>query len=466
MTEVAVIGGGISGLSAAWQLLQCGIPFTLYESSSRLGGMIGTETRDGYLLERGPSTLLAVSPKVMSFVTALGLSDRIVLPSSFAKRRYIVRRGQLVPLPQSPLQALRTPLLSVAGKLRVAVEPFVGPRKVSSEESLAHFVDRRLGIEFREYFVDPFVGGVYAGDPERLSVEHAFPKLFQLEQEYKSLIKGTVLGARKRARSNAKSKVNARLFSFDRGLQVLIDALAQQMHGSIRLEHTVAAVERKGDKWQIAFENGNFVEHKMILLCAPAHRIGQWLRSTTADLAFLERIYYPPIVRVVLGFKRDHVPHPLDGFGALIPGKEPFDSLGVFFSSSVFPNRAPKDHVNLTVFVGGARHPELCRPDAQHAFNSALSDTRRLLGVRGELEFQDVRFIQHSIPQYEIGYSQIKHSMKRVELESPGLFLAGNYRDGIGVADSILSGFDAADRITTFLQNGKNGNSSHQYRVA
>ena len=211
MTSVAIVGGGITGLSAAWQLAQLSIPFTLYESSGRLGGMAGSVRRDGYLLERGPSALLATSPKVTDLVTALGLNDRIAVPSSVAKRRYIVKQRKLAPLPQPPLDILRTSLLSSAGKLRILAEPFVPARRNSGEESLASFVIRRLGQEVLDYFVNPVVGGVYAGDPERLSVEYAFPKLFHLEQEYGSLIKGALVGARKRSRSSCNRSPRARV---------------------------------------------------------------------------------------------------------------------------------------------------------------------------------------------------------------------------------------------------------------
>jgi oxygen-dependent protoporphyrinogen oxidase len=255
------------------------------------------------------------------------------------------------------------------------------------------------------------------------------------------------------------------MFSFDGGMQVLIDALAARFDGSIRVRHSVAAMERKNSCWRMTFRHGAAVEHGAVLLCAPAHQIGQWLSSTTG-LSSLVNIYYPPIVRVVLGFRRDQIAHPLDGFGVLIPAKEPFESLGVFFSSSVFAKRAPDGHVSLTVFAGGSRNPELYDRDGLRAMRAALSDTRRLLGISGAPEFQDVRCIPHSIPQYELGYAEIKRSMKRLEDESPGLFFAGNYRDGIGVSDSILSGFDAAGRIAAFLHNGTNGNSSCKYRVA
>jgi oxygen-dependent protoporphyrinogen oxidase len=242
------------------------------------------------------------------------------------------------------------------------------------------------------------------------------------------------------------------MFSFGAGIQFLIDTLAERLNGSIRLQQAAAAVEWKGAAWQIAFHQGPPVEHEALLLCAPAHQMAQWLSSDVPELSWLREIRYPPIVRVVLGFKRDQVAHPLDGFGALIPVKEPFKSLGMVFSSSVLPNRAPQGSVSLTVFVGGARHPDLCDRSGQHALDVALSDARRLLGITGEPEFQNISFIPHSIPQYDLGYGEIKCLMDQMEQKSRGLFFAGNYRDGISVADSIVSGLNAAGRIAAFLQ--------------
>jgi oxygen-dependent protoporphyrinogen oxidase len=271
---------------------------------------------------------------------------------------------------------------------------------------------------------------------------------------------------RKRARSAEKSKLNARRFSFDDGMQVLIDALAERLHDWVRPEHAAIAIERQSTVLRIFFEHRQPVEHKAVLLCAPAHQIGRWLSSSGTELSFLRSISYPPIVRVVFGFKRNQVAHLLDGYGALIPAKEDFRSLGVFFSSSVFPNRAPDGHVSVTAFIGGARHPELCDRNCQLAVDAALSDTVRLLGINGKPEFQDARFIPRSIPQYELGYGEIKRSIQNLEQQSPGLFLAGNYRDGISAADSIMSGLNAAERIAAFLRNETDRNSSHQYRVA
>jgi oxygen-dependent protoporphyrinogen oxidase len=184
------------------------------------------------------------------------------------------------------------------------------------------------------------------------------------------------------------------------------------------------------------------------------------------DLAFLETIPYPPIARVMLGFRRDQAPHPLDGFGFLTPSTEGLRSLGVFFSSSLFEKRAPEGHVALNVFLGGSRAPELCEQGTEAALEAALADVRRLLHVQGDPVFHDSVIIPHSIPQYEVGFGKVKDAMRQFELSSPGVFLAGCYRDGISVGDSMLSGLNSAQRIAEFLRNDARRHTSYQHRVA
>jgi oxygen-dependent protoporphyrinogen oxidase len=466
MSSVGIIGGGITGLSAAWKLSQLGIPFTLYESSNRLGGMVGSSIRDGFLVERGPNTILETSPQITELIATLAIEHRRIFPNGEAKRRYIVKGRQLHVLPQSAIAFLRTPLLSPAGTARVAFEPLIRRRSGTEDEPLSRFVERRLGHEILDYFVNPFVGGVYAGDPGRLSVEHAFPKLYQLEKKYGSLIAGTLLGARARARSTDKSKLKAKMFTFDGGLQVLIDALEQSVNERVELGRAADSLERVENGWHINFSGGLRKEHSTILLCAPAHRLAQLQVSGRPDLQFLQSIHYPPIARVTFGFRREQIAHPLDGFGALVPAKEGLQSLGLFFSSSLFPGRAPKGHVVITVFLGGSRNPELCASGEQAVTRAALSDLSRLLGVEGGPVFADMKIIPQSIPQYEVGFGEIKAAMAHLERSAPGLFLAGNYRDGISVADSILSGLRSIDRLKEYLQSGKTGNPAYQHRVA
>jgi oxygen-dependent protoporphyrinogen oxidase len=462
MHSIAIIGGGITGLTAAFRLRQMGLPVTVYEASARLGGVIQSLEKDGYLAEFGPNTVLETSPKIVALIRDLGLESRRLYSDPAAGNRYIVRGKRPVQLPGSPFEFFSTPLFSWSAKLQLLAEPFIRRSNPELEESLAEFVLRRIGREFLDYAINPFVAGVYAGDPARLSVKQAFPKLHALEQKYGSLIKGQILGARERRRRAEVSKQNAPKFSFEHGLQELIDALGRQLEDSLRLRSKVTRLERRGDAWDVTVQDGGpATRHGAVLLAAPAYRLAE-LNISGADspsLAPLAEIRYPPVASVVLGFRREDVPHPLNGFGMLIPAVEGFRILGTLFSSSLFPHRAPPGHVTLTSYVGGTRAPELAARSGEELAAITTEDLRVILGIRGEPTFRHHVFYPKAIPQYEVGYGRFKQLMAEVEAKAPGLFLAGHYRDGISLGDSLASGSDVADRIQTLLAHPPAGPS-------
>ncbi|MBI2925238.1 MAG: protoporphyrinogen oxidase [Verrucomicrobia bacterium] len=463
MNSVAIIGGGITGLTAAFRLQQRGIPVTLYEASERVGGVIRTVQRDGYLAEFGPNTILETSPKIAGLIRDLGLEGRKLYSDPHADKRFLVRNRQPVQMPASPVAFFATPMFSVGAKLRLFREPFVRRSPADREESVAEFVLRRLGQEFLDYAINPLVAGVYAGDPARLSVKHAFPKLHALEQRYGSLIKGQILGARERKRRAEVSKQNAPKVSFAEGLQTLTDTLRQRLGDAVCLNTTVARLHRTSAGWMVAFHAGGREEareHSTVLLAVPAYKLAELpVYDTRAiDLSPLSGINYPPVASVVLGFRREDVAHPLDGFGMLIPQVEGFNILGTIFSSSLFPGRAPAGHVTLTSYVGGMRAPELALRNGPELVEMTVRDLQVLLGVKGHPTFQHHVLYEKAIPQYEVGYGRFKDFMTAVESQAPGLFFAGHYRDGISLGDSLASGHDVAERIEKFLA-GSPGNA-------
>jgi len=444
--RVAIIGAGISGLTAAHWLQMRGVPAVVYEAAGRSGGMVQTSLRDGFQVELGPNTIMTNSSAVPRLVDELGLLPQRMLPSASASTRYIVRGGRPVKVPLSPTAAIGTPLLSVSAKLRVLAEPFIG-KSNEIDESLASFVRRRLGGEFLDALIDPFVAGVYAGDPEQLSLAHALPKMAALEQKYGSMIKGAILGAKERKARNAAIAGEPRMFSFDAGLGVLTGALAAELGDSVRLNCAARAIRRHCDRsWTVVSAAGS-EKYAAVLMCAPAHR----LPGVADDFRHFTQIHYPPIARIALGFRRSQVAHPLDGFGALVPRVEHRKVLGVLFSSSMFPNRAPQDHVLLTVFAGGARDTELMNQPTSEIVRLAIEDVRNLLGITGQPVFQDVVKIERSIPQYNVGYGAVKAMIARVESRSPGLFFSGNFNNGISVSDCIAGGAAAAERVAAYV---------------
>jgi oxygen-dependent protoporphyrinogen oxidase len=455
MKPVAIIGGGITGLTAAFRLQRKNIPVTLYEASDRAGGVIQTFRHEGYLAEFGPNTLLETSPKVSALIDDLGLNSRRLYSDPMAKNRYVVRGRRLIKMPESPLGFIATPLFSPAAKLRLLLEPFVRRGDKSREESVTEFVQRRLGREFLDHVIDALVGGVYAGDPQKLSIPQAFPKLYALEQEYGSLIMGQIFGARRR-RSGEASKAHAKKFSFDEGLQVLPEALCAELRGKVRLCSPVSALTQSDEAWNVKWRShGSEVQtlHSAVVYAGTAFGLSKMeIRARgPVNLSPFANIHYPPVASVVLGFRRQDVAHPLDGFGMLIPRLEGFRILGSIFSSSLFPNRAPAGHITLTSYVGGARAPELARKNPEELFDLTLEDLRVLLRISGEPTFKHHVLFPQAIPQYNLGYERFRNLMAEMETGVPGLFLAGHYRDGISVSDCIVSGEKVAGRIAKYL---------------
>ena len=468
MKSVAVIGAGITGLTAAFYLKRKGIPVIVYEASGRVGGVIQSLQQNGYIAEFGPNTLLETSPNIGQLIRDAGLQSRRLDPDPKAEARYVVRYRRPIEMPAKPLGFFTTELFSLKAKLAVLREPFIRRRKDGVEESIAQFVVRRFNQEFLDHAIDALVAGIYAGDPYKLSVTHAFPKLKALEDNYGSMIKGQIFGARERKKRGEVAKDRAPKFSFDEGLQVLPDTLASALGDAVKLNTPVTALSQTESGWRIATPSGE-VEHNAVVFCGTANRLAELdLRRTGVPpvsdakengdrqdacptLKTFSEIRYPPVASVVLGFRREDVVHPCEGFGMLIPKIEGFKILGTIFSSSLFPNRAPAGHLTLTSYIGGERYPELASLPAEQLYDVVCEDLRVLLGVKGKPTFKHCVYYPRAIPQYNVGYGRFKDLMNEVEQTVPGFFLAGHYREGISLSDSIVSGINVADRIEKHL---------------
>jgi oxygen-dependent protoporphyrinogen oxidase len=438
--KAAIIGGGITGLTAAYELQQRGVACTVYESTDRVGGAIRTVQEDGFLVECGPNSILDTHPDLGRLIARLGLERNKLPASPAAQNRFIVRDGKPIALPASPPAFFTSKAFSAGAKLRLLREPFIRS-KSNESESLADFVVRRIGKEFLDYAINPFVGGVYAGDPAKLSTARAFPKLYALEQKYGSLIKGALMGAKERRQREEVASKDARMFTFDDGMEVLPRQLAAKLGDAVRLNTPVNGIQRlDSGRWRV---NGE--EYTDVLLAIPTHAMPEL--DVPFDLAPLGEIYYPPVASLSLGFSETRIMHPLNGFGMLIPRVENRYALGALFPSSIFPGRAPGGAVLLTVFAGGSMAPEKAMEKEENMLQHALGDLRDLLGLDGEPEYTRISIWPRAIPQYTVGYEKYLTLMTHIEAEHPGIHFAGHYRDGISVANSILSGIDVAEKI-------------------
>ena len=472
--DTLIIGAGATGLSTALHLSGSGRSLCLVEANDRVGGNIGTIDRDGWRIEQGPNSLME-NPALRALIDQLDLGPEVVQASGAAKKRYVVKQGKPTPLPSHPLTLLTSPLFGLGDLFHLAREPWIG--RADREETIAEFVRRRLGQGFLDWAIDPFVSGVYAGDPNRLSVRAATPKIYALEQEHGSLIRGALHKMKaRRAEKQASGKradnqeglqttPSGRLISFRHGLSQLVDTMAEQIgaddgsqiHTGTRivgLSHD-AAENDAAHPWTAETADGRQFWANRLVLAVPAHVAADLLAPLDASLGhLLEEIVYPAVASVALGFDRHQVGHPLDGFGMLIPSRERHRTLGVLFSSTLFAERAPDGHVLLTAFIGGRRDTEAAEGSERDIAERVLADLRPLLGIRGEPSLLRVQTWPRAIPQYERGHIERIAAIDQQLAALPGLHLVGNWRDGIAVGDCLENGRKLARRLQDGMPAG------------
>jgi oxygen-dependent protoporphyrinogen oxidase len=440
-TDVLVIGGGISGLTTAFYLVRGGWRIVLLEASPRVGGSIETWTDGPWRFELGPNTVLENHESVTRLIREAGLEGEKVTASPSSKRRFLWKAGQLHALPSGPMGFLRTPLFPASAKLRLLREPWIPRPAGDPEETIATFVRRRLGQAFLDYAVGPFVSGVYAGDPERLSVRYAVPRIASLERDHGSLIRGAL------ARRKGPAPGGA-MISFREGLDQLPRTLARRI-GDVRTGVACRRIIRTADGFRAETDAGP-VEARQVVLAVPADAAAQLLDEATEGRSrdFAE-IPYAAVALVSTGWRREDIAHPLGGFGFLAPRKEGLHVLGVLFPSEIFPGRAPEGHTVLTAFVGGRTEPEAAGWDDDRLMSTVLGELRQTVGVRGEPLIHTIRRWPRAIPQYEVGHGRFPDRAREIEAALPGLRIGGNFLHGVSVPDCIRN---ATELAGTMLQ--------------
>jgi oxygen-dependent protoporphyrinogen oxidase len=451
--RVVVVGAGISGLSAAFTLLDAArasghpVELTVLDAGKTPGGHAQTRRMDGFLVEGGPNGFLDKSPEARALVDALGLGTRVVEASREAKRRFVLRRGRLCRVPDSPAGLLTSPVLSIPGRLRVLCEPFVGSAS-EGDETVFEFARRRIGAEAADALVDTAVAGISAGDSRRLSVAAQFPLMRAMERDHGSLVRA--MFARRRS-----SIGPPRLVAFDAGMRTLVGELAVRLGASLRLGARVDAIWRVGGEWRVSLEGGEAMAADHVLVAAPARTAAPMLRDLDPSLAAaLGAIPYAGLAVVSLGYRATDVPRPLDGYGYLVARSEGLATLGVLWESSIFPGRAPEEAVLLRVMLGGSRRPDVVEWTDEARARVARSELAEVMGIRADPVHQSVTTWPRAIAQYTVGHLERRAAIEQHVARHPGLAVCGTSYDGVSFTDAIASGVRAAERLTALCSYG------------
>ena len=464
--RIAIIGGGITGLSAALRLsdlareTDVAIDVTLLENSARLGGLLRTERIGEYLVEHAADMWITNKPEGVRLCERLGLAERLIPTDAKFRRSFVLRNGtphsvpegfQLM-VPEQVWPMLRSPLLSLRGKLRMLAECLIPARSDGADESLADFVRRRFGKEAFERLVQPLVGGIYTADPERLSLKATLPRFIEMERTHGSLIRAAFAERRNRKSKDAgTSGARYGLFvSLPNGIQELMAALIEQVCkiAAIRLQTAVQSVRRSEQgQFEVTSSTGRET-FDAVILAVPAFVAARLLGDDQAALAEeLKQIEYASTVVVASGHKLAEITHPLNAFGLVVPHIEGRKILAVSFTSRKFSGRAPDGHVLLRTFVGGALQPELNDLDDRGILEIVRHELGEILGVRWNPDFAVVLRHARAMPQYHVGHLDVVARIEAASAACRGLALGGNYLRGVGIPDSIASGESAAEKV-------------------
>jgi len=459
----AVVGGGITGLTAAYRLSRLAPQATieLFEAGDRLGGVLDTRHYDGCLIERGADSFFTKYTWAADLCCELGLGDALLPTKSDFRRALVVRSGKLYPVPEGfivmrpqklgPLVC--TPLLSWRGKLRLFCEPWIAsPAELAQndfDESVASFATRRLGQETFERLVQPLLAGIYTADPFKLSLAATMPEALAAEREFGSLrraMKSGALASEKASGARYSGFVTPR-----NGLKQLVDALADQLpERQIHRNCPVGQIVRtEGKQWSLLTTNKESLgEFRGVVVALPTPCVATIIEGVDSQLGdLLRKIPYASSAVVSLVFRREHISHPLDGFGFVVPTIENRAIVAASFSSNKFPDRAPDDKVLVRVFLGGALNPEQVDLSEDALREIALIELRELVGLRSEPLLVDIAKWHEKMPQYHVGHVQLVEEIESRVEKLPGLELAGNAYHGVGIPQCVHSGEQAAKRV-------------------
>ena len=466
MTRIAIIGAGISGLATAYAIEQqakqseLAVETLVLEKKPRIGGKILSIKEQGFLCEWGPNGFLDNKPMTLDLCKQLQIDSQLLRSDDNARKRFIYSEKVLHQMPENGPAFLKSKLISWPGKFRLAGEMVIPKRQDDSDETLAEFGRRRLGGEALDKLISPMVSGIFAGDPETMSLKSCFPRIHELEQQYGGLIKAMLrLAKKKRAEIKAGKAVASAagpggvLTSFNGGIQELTDGVATALAGEVLPDHGVVRIEQKQDAYILHLEDGRQLEVDLVVTAAPAYAVANMLDGLNdKSSAILRQIPYATMNVICFGYQRERIDFDLNGFGYLIPKAEGCDTLGTLWDSSIFSHRAPEGMVLLRSMMGGAANSAAIDFSEDEVKARTMNDLQQIMGISAEPEFVKIFRHPHAIPQYTRGHAQRLQELEDSLQDSPDLILTGNAFYGVGLNDCVHAANQAAAKVITRLE--------------
>ncbi|MDY6820221.1 MAG: protoporphyrinogen oxidase [Deferribacterota bacterium] len=448
--DICIIGGGISGVSAASIISNIAkknnkkVNITLFEKSERLGGSVYTKENNGFRIEAGPNGFLNNKTSTLNLFKEANLSNLLIKSNDASRIRYIYKDNKLVKLPEKPIEFLKSDILSLKGKLRVLGEFFVPKKKDNYDETIADFAERRLGKEAKDYLIAPMVSGVFAGDISKLSLKASFPTIYELEKDYGGLFKGLF---KKKDKKSGPSGPKSILISCKGGLYNGLIALSEQnKHLDLKLNEEVISIDNE-NKISVNTTKNNYNFDK-IILTIPAYNLSNVIKGLDSELSYLfSTIKYAPACVVGLGFSNESLPDPLKGFGFLIPPKENKKILGILFTSSIFPERAPDNHKLIRIILGGDGNEWILQKNTKELIELAYSQAKDILKIKGKPIVEECFLFEKAIPQYYVGHYEKVKKIENILNKYNNIYIGGNILYGISMNDCTAQSYKIAEKI-------------------